>query len=812
MARIARPVDRPTTSPPSRFCLFAALFLLLLFFAQVTTAARQTSLTSDEGPQLTSGYSYLRTGDPHLIVLDGHPPLAKVWAALPLLAVADLGSPDSAPSWASTDPISLLWVTEEFFYPYRPLDRLVIPGRLMVALLGVLLGSLVYRWAVDLFGHWAGLGALLWVTVDPNLLAHAGLATNDLAVTVGSLAALYTFWRLLHRPNVGRALLAGLALGLALSTKLNALLLLPAQGLLLLVFLLRPPRRHQPPSLHTIHYPLPFLLAVLAWLVAAFTLWAGYGFELRTLPGWPFPLPAGTHWLLLERVVEATGGGHPAFLMGRLSTTGWWYYFPLAFAIKTPLPVLFLLLAALVALVGGWQRRPLVDELALGGFVLLYTAATVYSRLNIGYRHILPILPLLAILAARLLTPTTRRLPSLLSRLPPTAYRLPLYALFLWQTIGTLSIWPFHLAFFNELVGGAEQGYRYLVDSNGDWGQNWKALHEYMEREGIDRVRLSTFVEYSAALDWYGVSYDPLPPLHAAPGVLPSRLNPPPGVYAISTTTLQGVLLADPGMYDWFRHREPDARIGHTLFVYRVGEPVRPAGWVAQCTVPAAPLTLAAVAEGLGRSDLRVAYFDCSRGWLFPTGGQQAGWYALFRATALAGDPFIDAQLAPFRLSFEQTNSGFLPPFALYEAAERTVAPQPAPGLPVRVGDLTLLGATWPDAPPYAPGQTVEVWTVWRVEALPARPLSLMMHLVGPGGAPVVVSDGLAVPIDTWQVGDVIVQRHALPLPVDAAPGEYLPQTGAYWLDTMERWSVMSGDVSPATQVDLAPVSVTVED
>jgi len=595
-------------------------------------------------------------------------------------------------------------------------------------------------------------------------------------------------------------------LGLALATKLNALLLVPLQGLTALSWLVsRQPLTTDHRPLTTDHRPLTThhaprttrfaISCALIWLTAALTLWASYGFELRTLPGGTFPLPAGTHLLLWQRVLRATGGGHPSFLMGQISTTGWWYYFPVAFAIKTPLPTLLALLAAVAAFIVG-RRRHWADELTLLGFALLYTVATMFTRLNIGYRHLLPVLPFLFVLvsrpASRILhlasypqpTQHAPRTTLHVSRFTLHASRLALSALLLWLIIGTAAIWPFHLSYFNELIGGPDQGYRYLVDSNTDWGQALRALHRYMEDEGIERVRLSTFIEYEEAIRSYGIAFDPLPPLHDAPGVLPSRFAPPPGDYAISTTTLQGIFTADAEMYDWFRHREPDARPGHVMFVYRLaaGEPRR---WVAQCTVPVAPLTPEAVAEGFGRDGLRLATFDCTQGWLFPAGG--AGWTVLFRDTARTGDAFIQAHLATSRLSFEQTRRATLPPFAIYESPSQPAPPQnPAEGR-VQVGSLTFLGYTVGEP---SSDQTVEVWTTWRVEERVERPLSLMLHLVGPGGAPALAADGLAVPFDAWQVGDVLVQRHRFTLPADAPPGVYTLVVGAYWLDTMERWPV----------------------
>ncbi len=897
--------------------------LLLFFFAQVMTAAMRTSLTSDEGPQVTSGYAYLKTGDMHLIEFDGHPPLAKVLNALPLMLVPDLGSPADAPSWRSEDPISLVWVTQEFFYPYRPLDRLVIAARVPVMLWGVILAALVYRWATDLFGSVGGLGALVLVVFDPNLLAHAGLATNDLAVTTACLAALFTFWRFIrflrrsrmrpyasdgvrlvavkteahsgawgYRRILGRAFLAGVTLGIAQSTKLNALLLLPVEAAIVLVqgvwdahiTEVRANGRGDM-RLGSYFFSLIFYIkhSLLVWFTAGLTLWASYGFELRALPidllaGRTLLIPAGTHLRLWARVLEATGGGHPSFLMGEISTEGWWHYFPVAFMIKTPLPTLIVLLGAGVVFI---KRLPgirgmhnalrykyaLVDELALLLFLVLYGAAMIVSRLNIGYRHLLPILPLWYILASRLFARGTLAGDRVQqgTSVGDLVQRGGGALLAVWLMAGTLKIWPFHLAFFNELIGGPDQGYHYLVDSNTDWGQALKALHIYLEREQLSHVRLSTYIEYDAAFEAYGLAdIEPLPPLHAAPGVLPSRFNPESGIYVLSTTTLQGIFTADPEMYDWFRKREPDARIGHVMFLYDVS-PVdsasghSPTGqtdslsyatgpWIAQCTTPVAPLSTAIIAEGFGLTDFRHVYFDCTQSWVVPKGGQGPGWYVLFRDTVPDVDEgfgglmssmrprlvtqetdtqahtarhtlrggregsqdFIRAHLDPYRLSFEQTRYTLVPPFAIYEAQAPLLAPTVPASSSVQVGSLTFLGHSVVAS--RVEGVAEVVWTYWQVVGpLPDRPLSLMLHLVVPGSEQVAVGDGLGVPVENWEVGDVIVQRHMLSLPmehqVDLAADELPCQmyTGAYWLDTLERWPVSIDQVPMGDQIQLSP-------
>jgi len=270
-------------------------------------------------------------------------------------------------------------------------------------------------------------------------------------------------------------------------------------------------------------------------------------------------------------------------------------------------------------------------------------------------------------------------------------------------------------------------------------------------------------------------------------------------------------MVAEQDTYDWFRHREPLARPGGALFVYRVVPPDEPPGWLAQCTTPVPPLSPDAAEQGFGRAGLRMAYFDCTSAWLYPDGGESSGWYALFRDTARGGDAFVQARLADGDLSYEQRQAGTLPPLRIYEQVSRPTFPRSAPGTPVQIGSLTLLAHTGDSLASARPGQTIEVETWWQVDSLPGRPLSIMMHLAGPGGVPVVVGDGLGVPIEQWRVGDVIVQRHALTLPADAPAGEYVPTTGVYWLDTMERWPVERTGEAIGDHLLLPGILVTAE-
>jgi len=383
----------------------------------------------------------------------------------------------------------------------------------------------------------------------------------------------------------------------------------------------------------------------------------------------------------------------------------------------------------------------------------------------------------------------------------------------LWRLLATMTIAPHYLTYFNALVGGPDGGHRYLVDSNLDWGQAFKSLRAYLEEQGeqgAPEVRLSTYTYADPRL--YGVDYEPLPPDAEAPPILPGRFNPAPGLYAISATPLHGVMLIDPDTYSWFRRRQPMARPGNAIFVYRVTAPALRPTWVAQCSQPTPPLSAEIIAEGFRRADLRRVTFDCTQSWLYPDGGASAGWYVLHREVAPEGQPFIQARLAAARRSYVQRSDREAPAFAIYEQPANLEAPRPAHPItrPLN-GPLTFLGANLPPAGVVIrPGETVEITTFWAVTRVPTRPLSLMLHLVGPAQTNL-VGDGLGVPTSEWRVGDVIAQRHTFALPGDAPSGAYTPITGAYWLDTMTRWPVTSARAEADDHIPLPALQVGAE-
>jgi hypothetical protein len=690
------------------------------------------------------------------------------------------------------------------------LDAAAFASRMPVVGLTLLWAAFLFRWAADWFGSWGGIVALTLFAFDPNILAHGTLATTDIGFATFSFIAMFAAMRLIRRwpePSQwwGRSswcylILAGLALGASLSAKSSGFFTVIALAVLLLsAALIGGPGRKRRLGLALLQLA---LIAILGSLV----LWATYAFEFRPIEQGGLALPMATQWEVWREMRGHLAGGHTSYLMGEIGDTGWRAYYALAFALKTPLYTLALAVLGLVAAIAAGPRRWLTFLplwIYLGG----YTAATLLSTVNTGYRFLLPMLPFVFLLIAGMFRDGARWL-----RTP--ALRWGSWAsLFLLGMIVVATSFPHYLTYFNALTGGTEGGHRYLVDSNLDWGQSFRALQRYLEEQNIEQPWFSHYVYTDPAL--YDVQYQPIAPLAGAPPLLPARFNPTPGVYAIGATTLQGVMIVEPDMYSWFRLHEPVARPGNAIFVYRVQEQEPRRTWLAQCTVPVAPLTPDVAVEGFGRDDLRLAYFDCTQSWLYPMGSETAGWYALDRDTALGGDRFIGERLDTARLSYEQRTDRASPAFVIYEQPT-SPAEASCSGEPLNLdGPLKFLGYAVPDGPVH-PGNTLEIETCWEVTALPrspepaagARPLSLMLHLIGPDGTPVAVGDGLGVPIEHWQVGDVIVQRHRLTLPTDAPPGHYTAYTGAYWLDTLQRWSVQEQRGSTSDRIKLTTLGV----
>jgi hypothetical protein len=252
-----------------------------------------------------------------------------------------------------------------------------------------------------------------------------------------------------------------------------------------------------------------------------------------------------------------------AFLAGQYSASGWWYYFPVAFLLKTPVTIILLLAGGLAVCAIRWR-----EFITVPLFILLpaalYLGAAMAQKLNIGLRHILPLYPLVLLIAAA-------GIAELLRQKKATAL-IGLAGLGLFQAFEFGRNCPNYLTFFNQFVGGPRNGNRYLVDSNLDWGQDLKPLKKWMDEHSIASIGLAYFGTADPA--YYGIECTYLPggPFFAEKLIRPPEL---PGYVAVSATVLRGVYLDGRGQAFYRRlvDCEPVACIGNSINVYRFEKP-----------------------------------------------------------------------------------------------------------------------------------------------------------------------------------------------------------------------------------------------
>ncbi len=565
-----------------------AAVLLVWIAVGVTAAQWRMAPTYDEQNHVTRGISVLRTGDFRLCF--HHPPLANVLEALPVAWRADEHFSTSMESWKSLGiwqaSHTTIW-TPEADGAYHGAD-LIRWARLPVLLFTLGLAVLIFLWSRELFGPWGGVISLTLFALDPTMLAHGGLATTDMAAACTILLGVYLLRGYLQTPGRGRLLWAGVGLGLALTAKFSGLILVPIIGVVLLILAVWPAVDGL--SAAWTAFPLEkrvgkaLAACALLGLTAAVVVWGVYGFHVEARGAKPGqPLPA--HMSLTKRIpvpamqyfrglktVKAEAKGHPAYLLGKTRTNGhgWWYYFPVTIAVKLPIPALLLLLGGVVLLAvpAVRVRVPRLDLLLLLVPVAAFLLTAFGMSMNLGIRHVLPIFPFLMVLAGGFAVLPVRG----------AIYPAALVVLLGLQAASVGLSFPNFLSYFNEAAGGARDGYRYLVDSNLDWGQDLGRLAALQQRDKMLQQHLYLSYFGSTPPEAFGITAIPVSGFSTYKAA-PVDLAHTHGFLAVSITNLAGGPgftsgPADSGLprtgtdYRPLLKYLPYERVGDTILVY----------------------------------------------------------------------------------------------------------------------------------------------------------------------------------------------------------------------------------------------------
>lgn len=559
-----------------------AALLLLVFLFEFTLSIRQQSLSWDEGDHIFAGYMSWKTSD--FGINPEHPPLVKTLASTPLLSM-NLKVPPLRINSFFKDEAFL--DGRDFLFGdggQQVADRVIFRARMAASILSLLLGLLVFVAAKEMFGTGPALFSLALLVFEPNMIAHGAYVTTDMGVACFMFATIYTLYRYVKAPSLGRLAALGLAAGLALSAKHSAVVVLPMALILLFTEVMWPDAATTSSRKQIALRLTGAFVTASAFAIAV--LWTFYGFRYAARPaglqlnppladyvqGLKGVEPSIFHALACWHIfpesyiygmadVRMLSNSFPSYIFGQVHAHGVWYYFPVAFIIKSTIAFMaFLLLAASSIALGKFRPRREILFLVVPPAFYMLIATT--SGINIGARHILPMYAFLAVLiggAVFALINSDRR----------WVYVAGL--LLLCHVISTTRSYPVYLAYSNEFWGGPSNTYKYLSDSNTDWAQQLKAVSKYLNNRGVKDCYFAYFAEPVIEFSVYGIPCKPLPT--ADTEWLHYQTDPPSrfqGTVLISAGTLTGFELGSNVLnpYRDFQKLKPTDVIQHGVFVY----------------------------------------------------------------------------------------------------------------------------------------------------------------------------------------------------------------------------------------------------
>jgi hypothetical protein len=494
-----------------------AILLVLAASARIVSTYTVFNHTIDEPDHLAAGMEYLSTG--RYLYEDQHPPLARVFASLGPFFSGERFHPGP----------------DSYHEGYRILgwgahyDRTLALGRAGILPFFWIASAVVFLWALRAAGPHAALLSTLLFTTLPPVLAHSGLITTDMAAVAFAAAAAFASLLWAEVPDRRRTILLGLCLGLAALSKFSAILFLAAALPLLVGHALACPDSRHPPT-SSPNARRPYALAA-ALAIAFAVVWAGYGFSFAHVGYLHLRLPAPRFFTGLRSLWAHNAAGHASYLFGARRATGFWYYYPAALALKTPLAMLLLLPLCF--------RRGMAQPMLFSLAILLCGFA---SRINIGSRHVLPIYIGLAVACG-------------IAAAPLLQHRLARWivvALLLWHVASGALQHPGYLSYTNELAGSHPENF--LADSDLDWGQDMKRLTAFLSRAHASEV---TFVPFNRT--YATLAGHPFPTMH--PG---DPAHPSPGWNAVSVSVWKIF-----GVPSW-PAGPPQAKIGRSIFLWNL--------------------------------------------------------------------------------------------------------------------------------------------------------------------------------------------------------------------------------------------------
>lgn len=540
--------------------------VLLIWIVSISLyLSANTAPTSDEFTFVTSGYSYWKTMDFRMNT--EQPPLLKLIDTIPLLFMSDIKFPIEHASWKKAKLFENDGFYKEFIFHANndKKEKMLFATRAMNSALSLILAIIILLWATELFGKWAGVLALAIYSFEPTILAYSSLFMMDSGFTLFATIAFYTLWKYIKNPTTKNLAFAAIAFGLTQLTKHTAILLYGIYPAIMIVYLIagkvKTPKRFANKKI--IFLATSYITIALMGLLF---INATYGFKgtfqtaqqmfdndnnidktiytpqklfenpyLKFISqNIPLPLPyyyvKGLGYVTAEAKAERT-----IYLFGEHSKNGFWSYYILSYLVKTPIPILIMLIAAAIWFAAA--KKNIEDDLILIVPTLIYVFLFSINQKQIGLRHLLQIYPLLMIFISRIAN-------SKISAKATAKTAIILMAV--WLVFEAGIAFPDYISYQNEIIG-IDNGYKYFADANVDFSQNVDKAISFIKNNPQTKVAIGT----TDIINEY-VNFTKLK-------------NCEKGLVIADASSLNN----NP-QYNWLRCKMPTKRIGRTLFVYNI--------------------------------------------------------------------------------------------------------------------------------------------------------------------------------------------------------------------------------------------------
>ncbi len=572
----------------------------------------------DEIPHIGAGYSYVVQQSYQFN--PEHPPLAKDLAGLALLPLGlnqTAFSQKYAANWPTDVNGQWNFGRALIFQTGNNAVNLVRAAKLPMLFFFIISAWIVFAWTKKIFGDKAGLLATFLFSLSPTVIAHSRLVTTDIALLAGVMMSLYFFERYLENQNTKNFWFASIAFGFGQLTKFSSFLLIPLVVFLAIVWAYANHQRLAGMTriawktvliiiigfafvvgpvyqLHLLNYSSQKQKADAAVILGTYgnrtfadpVIWASDKPVLR---------PFAQYGLGILMIFQRNVGGNQTYFLGNVYQKAVKSYFPVVYALKEPIPFLTLFIIAIIGFF--MYARPVVEvrdapkaqkqshsdfhygarsrekhlkywvrnhfaEVVLFTWVIFYWATSINANLNIGIRHLIPIYGATAILVAGQLSAIYEHIKA------KRAYIAFVGVMCAWLLAETIMVFPYYLTYFNQFAGGPAGGYRYVVDSNLDWGQDLKRLADWVDANNIQKI----------SLDYFGWA-DPYYYLgnkaiwirngkYTSAGEF-LRDNPAGGYIAVSATFYQQSVATDKN-YGWLSGLQPLIVVGNSIFVWHI--------------------------------------------------------------------------------------------------------------------------------------------------------------------------------------------------------------------------------------------------